>query len=467
MPDTNIILNPDSYKHTHYKMYPPKTRRVGSYLESRRGAEFPRTVFFGLQYILARYLAGRQVTSEKIDEAEKVVESHMGGGVFNRRGWEYIADKHDGRLPVLVRAVPEGSVVPEGNALLTIHNTDSRVPWLTNHLETLLLQVWYPCTVATISYYQRKVLRAALEESGTVSRLPYMLHDFGFRGSTSLESAGIGGMAHLLSFDGTDNMAGMRLASKYYNAVSPGKSVPAAEHSTITAWGRDGELDAYRHILNQFPKGTVSIVSDSWDITHACRVLYGEKLRDDIVKNSASRHVVIRPDSGVPIISILNCLDALAKAFGHTVNDKGYKVLKHVSILQGDGITYRSLPQIARQMLQEKWSLDNVVFGSGGGLLQDCTRDTQRFAIKCSWADVGGEVRDVYKDPKSDPTKKSLAGVLKLVKNNCEYSTVRDDAEHREMEDLLVPVFHNGTVRGTDFADIRSRLNANEGGEHA
>ncbi len=455
----NAILNTDSYKMSHHKMYPPGLRYMGSYLEARLGAEFTRTVFFGLRYLMEKHLAGAVVTREKIDEAEALVESHMGAGVFNRAGWERILSVHDGRLPLLIRAVPEGSVIPTSDVMLTVENTDPEVPWLTNHVETLLLQVWYPSTVATISYYQRKALHAALERSGTPGRLPHMLHDFGFRGSSSLESAGIGGAAHLLNFRGSDNIAGMRFASKHYGASVPvGESVPAAEHSTVTMWGRDGEHEAYRHILSQFPTGTVSIVSDSWDITNACREIYGRKLHKEITENT-SRNLVIRPDSGEPAAGILSCLEALSEAFGYTVNGKGYKVLGHVSILQGDGISYRTLPKIIKRIMDEGWSADNLVFGSGGGLLQDCNRDTQKFAIKCNWADVNGETRDVYKDPRSDRSKQSKRGRLKLIREHGIYLTVRDDDEHAKYENQLGVVFQDGSIYGADdFDRIRARV---------
>lgn len=437
----NILTMTDSYKFSHHKMYAPNTDYIGSYLESR-GGEFQHTVFFGLQYIISKYLSGKVVTEEKIDEAEKLASWHFGDdSIFNREGWEYILHAHKGFLPVSIKAVAEGLIIPTGNVLMTIANTDPKVAWLTNHLETLLLQVWYPCTVATISQHQKQILQNGLEKSGTLEKLPFMLHDFGFRGSTSYESAGLGGAAHLINFCGTDNVAGMELLMEYYDAKTPGFSVPSAEHSTITSWGKDKEWRAYDNILNRFKKGIVSVVSDSWDIDNACSHIWGELLRSEIVDNP-ERTLVIRPDSGDPLNSMKKCLEILGNRFGYSINKKGYKVLPdYIRIIQGDGISYQSLPALIDGLLESKWSLDNVAFGSGGGLLQNCNRDTQKFAIKCSWAKINGKIIPVQKTPKDDPTKASKAGQLKLVMGDNNYETAtRDD----ERADQLVEVFRNG-----------------------
>ena len=196
----NIILLTDSYKQTHPPMLPPGIKFLGSYFESRVGGEYDSAVFFGLQYILTKYFKGKVVTKDGIDEAEDFCKNHFGQDLFNKEGWEYILEKHSGRLPIDIYAVPEGSVVGQGNVLFTIENTDEKCAWLTNHLETLLVQLWYPCTVATISREQKKILKAALEKTGTPEKLPFMLHDFGYRGSTSVEAAGIGDAAHLVNF---------------------------------------------------------------------------------------------------------------------------------------------------------------------------------------------------------------------------------------------------------------------------
>ncbi len=438
----NIILITDSYKATHWKMYPPKTSKVYSYLEPRAGGEYPHVVFFGLQYLLKRYLEGKRVTRAYIEQAEIFFRDHFGQDLFNKSGWEKIADVHQGRLPVKICAVSEGHVIPEGNVVLTIENTDPECAWLTNHLETLLVQLWYPCSVATISREQKKIIISALEQSGTPELADYKLHDFGYRGSTSPESAAVGGAAHLVNFKGTDTLAACELVMKYYNAKMPGMSVPAAEHSTITSWGKRGEIKAFKYALEQYPTGLLSVVSDSWDIHKACEELWGTQLKNEVCRRNGI--LVVRPDSGNPETIVTDCLDILSEKFGHSVNKKGYKVLPdYLRVIQGDGISRHSLKNIIDGILKRGHSLDNVTFGSGGGLLQDVNRDTQRFAMKCSYVVVDSKGRDVYKSPVSDPTKRSKCGRIKLVKNQNGYKTVSYDVSG---QDEMKVVFQDGRI---------------------
>ncbi|KAJ8301275.1 hypothetical protein KUTeg_020262 [Tegillarca granosa] len=210
--------------------------------------------------------------------------------------------KHDGHLPLRIKAVPEGEVIPFKNVLLTVENTDPHCYWLTNYFETLLVQVWYPMTVATNSRYQKEIIAKYLDETADdLSGLPFKLHDFGFRGSSSVESAGIGGAAHLVNFQGTDTIAGISTAKQYYGCEMAGFSIPAAEHSTITTWGQDGELEAFNNMLTKFPSGPMACVSDSYNIWNACEKVWGEDLKDTIIKRGENGGVlVVRPDSGDP-----------------------------------------------------------------------------------------------------------------------------------------------------------------------
>ena len=322
LPGENIILATDSYKQTHWKMYPPKTQQVGSYLEARKGGEYKETVFFGLQYILERYFSGIRVTRRKIDEAEIFCKEHFGQDLFNKKGWEYILNNYAGKLPVEIEAVPEGTAVSESNVLLTITNTDPNCFWLVNHLETLLVQLWYPCTVATISREQKKILKDALELTGSIEKLPFMLHDFGYRGSTSVESASIGDAAHLVNFVGTDTIAGIEFLKEFYDGGMTGFSVPAAEHSTITSWGEHAEEESYKHILDQYESGIVSVVSDSWNIYNACQNIWGGNFAERIIEEGGKRTLVIRPDSGNPEEVIPNCLNILGGRFGYLTQQK-------------------------------------------------------------------------------------------------------------------------------------------------
>jgi nicotinic acid phosphoribosyltransferase len=230
-----------------------------------------------------------------IDDAQVFFDKHFGrDDVFNVDGWRRIVDVHDGKLPVVIKAVPEGSLVDVLTPLMTVENTDPKLPWLTNYLETILCEVWYPITVATQSYYMKQTILKYLSETGTPSDVGFKLHDFGFRGSTSQESASIGGAAHLVNFLGTDTMVALEMLNAYYDCEMAGFSIPATEHSTITSWGKDNEVDAFDNMITQFPDGIVACVSDSFDIYQACNQFWGRDLRDKVMSRDGT--LVIRPD---------------------------------------------------------------------------------------------------------------------------------------------------------------------------
>ena len=446
----------DSYKVSHYKQYPAKTNRVLSFFESR-GGRYGGVLFFGLQYLIKKYLEGQVVTEEKIQEAKEVFQAHFGNqSLFNEAGWRHILQEHGGRLPIEIKAVPEGTLVPVSNVLVTVVNTDPAVPWLTNYVETLLVQLWYPTTVATQSYFMRQTILQYLEETGTPGDIDFKLHDFGYRGSTTVESAGIGGVAHLVNFKGTDTIESLVVAKRYYGEAMAGFSIPAAEHSTITSWGRNREVDAYENMLTQYPDGPVAVVSDSFNIFEACEKLWGGKLRQKVLARNGV--LVIRPDSGDPLQVLPKVLGILGEKFGYTVNLKGYKVLSpKVRLIQGDGINYESVGEILEALKQAGWSADNIAFGSGGGLLQMLNRDTQKFAFKCCAIEIDGVWSDVMKDPVTDSGKRSKAGRLALVLDGKTYQTVKED-EIGVRADLLIPVFRNGKLLvDQKFADIRKR----------
>ena len=434
----NIITNTDSYKLSHYKMLPPGCTKIGSYCEAR-GGEYDKVLFFGLQPIL-KQLAGKILTKKKIDEAEKLARWHFPNqNFFNRAGWTKMLKAHGGRLPILINAVPEGSLVNTGNVLFTIENTDDDFPWLTNHVESMLLHVWYPTTVATISYEMKQLIEKALRTSGNLINTPFMLHDFGFRGSTSSESAQVGGAAHLVNFAGTDNLPALEYANDHYGAKLHGFSVPAAEHSTIVSWGKARESESYKNMLKSFGS-ILSIVCDSYDAANACDEIFGQELKSLIKTRDGM--LVVRPDSGNPLKSMKSCLSILGKRFGYEVNDQGFKLLPpYLRLLQGDGISRHTIGKIITGLLKAGWSLDNVKFGSGGGLLQDCSRDTLGFAIKCSWAEIDGKIIAVRKETNG---KTSKAGKLRLVKSGSNYETINDINDPRP--DLLQTVFCDGEI---------------------
>lgn len=454
------MLNADSYKASHWLQYPPGTQTVFSYIEAR-GGTLPYTVFFGLQVILKEYFS-RPVTAQDVALAAEVCSAH--GVPFHQEGWMHIVKAHAGQLPVRIRAVPEGLVVPVGHVLVTIENTDPACYWLTSFLETALLRVWYPTTVATHSHATKHLIADALRRTGDPAGLPFKLHDFGARGVSSLESAMLGGMAHLVNFQGTDTMTALLGARVYYGEAMAGFSIPAAEHSTITAWGRDGELDAYRNMLRQFgqPGAVLAVVSDSYDLDAAVTQLWGGELREEVIASGAT--VVIRPDSGDPTRVVLRTVQSLDTAFGHELNAKGFKVLKQVRVIQGDGINRESIRSILEALEAAGFSADNIAFGQGGALLQQVHRDTLGFAMKASAVQVNGLWRDVFKAPATDPNKRSKAGRLTLVQQGGNFSTVIEGAPgdiaapgHPATE-VLRTVFENGRLLIDDrFAAIRAR----------
>ncbi|AVH84943.1 hypothetical protein RsoM2USA_14 [Ralstonia phage RsoM2USA] len=454
----NLLLNTDSYKASHFLQYPEGTERVFSYIESR-GGEYDATVFFGLQMFIKQYLTN-PITMDQVEEAKLLWEAH--GEPFNYEGWKYIVNELGGKLPVEIKAVPEGSVIPTKNVLVTIENTDPKCFWLTSYLETALLRaVWYPTTVATQSYECKKIIAKYLEETGDVSGISFKLHDFGARGVSSFESAGIGGLGHLINFMGTDTMTAILFARKYYNVKDmPAFSIPAAEHSTTTAGGREGEVAQFKRCVDAFakPGAIYAVVSDGYDIFNACENIWGKELKTQVVDSGAT--LVIRPDSGDPETTVMKCLNILAKQFGTTTNDKGYRVLNNVRLIQGDGVNIRSIRAILANMELNGFSADNIAFGMGGALLQGINRDTLKFAMKCSWMQVNGEGRDIFKDPITDQGKKSKKGRLKLVREtmNGEYRTMREEEFIKTpTETVLEVVYRNGELlRDMTFEEVRA-----------
>ena len=458
----NIILNTDSYKVSMFKQYPAGTTGVYSYIESR-GGRYDETVFFGLQAFIKEYLLD-PITQADIDIADEILTAH--GEPFNREGWEYILRVHNGYLPVVIKAVPEGTVVPVKNVLATIENTDPECFWLTTWLETSLLRaIWYPTTVSTQSKSIKKVILEALEKTGDPSTIDFKLHDFGARGVSSLESAGIGGAAHLVNFMGTDTISGILYAREYYSAGIAGFSIPAAEHSTITSWGRDNEVKAYDNMLTQFakPGSILAVVSDSYDIFNAASKLWGEELKQKVIDSGAT--VVIRPDSGDPDVVCRKLVGILGEKFGYTINAKGFKVLNNVRLMQGDGINEHTVRMILGSFAAYGWSADNIAFGMGGALLQIVDRDTQKFAMKCSSALVNGTWVDVQKDPITDSGKKSKAGRVTLWESGGEFVSSVTRPTHwtdrgTAWAEVLVEVYRDGKLtREISFDEVRANSN--------
>jgi nicotinamide phosphoribosyltransferase len=478
----NLVLCSDAYKYSHHKFYLPGTTKIYSYLESRGSKLFDETLFFGLQIFLKEFLEGVAITKEEVDEAYNVLSTENGvfgrDDVFDRSKFDYIVEKHGGKLPVKIKAVPEGTVVGLKNVLMTIENTDPECYWLTNFLETVMLQVWYPITVATLSREVKKIVLKAYQDTSDLPQevvnfvTEFALNDFGLRGVSSIQSARNGGSAHAVNFMGSDNLAAVPCTQAHYNTDGVYvKSVPATEHSIMTLRGEEGEVELMRNALTQFPTGIVSVVSDSYNILRACSEYWGTELIDLILSRPAEpgNNLVIRPDSGDPKRTLIEIFKILFDKFGYTVNSKGYKVLPpQVRVIQGDGVNINSIAEIYDMFREYKISAENIVFGMGGKLLQaDINRDTLNFAFKAAFTIVNGVELDVAKSPTEIDAdgniqksfKKSKSGRMKLVKTKDGYTTVTSkDEGYEEASDELVPVFENGEILTEySFEEIRER----------
>jgi nicotinamide phosphoribosyltransferase len=456
----SLILRTDSYKPTHGPVYPEGFDYLHSYLESRGGL-YPTTVFFGLQYYLKEYLS-QQVTQSDVDYANKRLTKHYGDPkAFSLSGWQHIVDKHNGFVPIRIRAVPEGSVVPTHNVLMAIESTCTCGPHMAqfavNYVESLLLKGWYPTTVATRSREIKKIINDFLEKTGDVNLLPFKLHDFGYRGVSSEESAMIGGMAHLVNFMGTDTLVALEAAEEIYGIEMAGFSIPATEHSIMTALGELGEakqLDRFFKTFENVKVPAIACVGDSYDIFRFAKEYVGQNLKHQI-ETFSDKVFVLRPDSGTPHVIVRQMVEALDGAFGHTVNDKGFKVLNHVRVIQGDGINVEEVRRILDALAERHFSADNVAFGMGGQLLQAMDRDTQRFAIKASCIGINGVYHDVQKKPVTDNNKRSKPGRLKLIEEEGVFSTVPvTEIGH----DVMQVVWENGKLLiDQTFDEIRER----------
>ena len=464
----SLILRTDSYKFSQWNQYPPNTTHVSSYIESRGGED--HSVFFGLQAFIKDYLL-TPITMVDVLRAEMVVRAH--GLPFNREGWEIIVNEHGGLLPLEITAVPEGTVMNTHNVQVQVVNTDPRLWWLTSYIETALLRgIWYPSTVATKSRKMKTIIAKYLNETSDVpvmDQLMFKLHDFGARGASSGETAVLGGMAHLVNFMGTDTAEALVGVMAYYNTEEVvGFSIPASEHSTITSWGRENEVNAYENMLDTFggPGKLLACVSDSFDIYAATRDLWGGTLKDKVIGMGGT--LVVRPDSGDPETVPVEIIEILAEKFGFTVNSKGYKVLHpSVRVIQGDGINEHTLPIILKNLKEKGFSADNIAFGMGGGLLQAWNRDTLKYAMKASAIRINeGDWKGFSKDPVTDHGKRSKEGRLGLVYEcgigSCGFRTLPEKIAN-EKGNLLRPVFKNGKLLVEDtFAQIRERAAVKE-----
>jgi nicotinamide phosphoribosyltransferase len=458
----NILLCTDSYKISHSKMYPENMTKMFDYIEAREGGKWDELVFFGLQMFIKNTLL-TPFTKNDIDEAEEFYNNHFlpmyKDQIFHKEMFEYILKEHGGYMPVRIKAVPEGMVVPVSNVLCTIESTDPKCPTIVSFLETIVIRdIWYGCTVATNSYKMKQAIRNyGLITADNLDYLPFALHDFGARGVSSGESAILGGSAHLVNFMGSDTLEAIYAAQKTYGVKEglPGYSVVATEHSVMCSEGRDGEMKVAQRVFDAYAKdgGIIAMVNDTYDMEKHVRDF--SKIFLDKYKKTGVRWVT-RPDSGYPPEVVVDCLELLWEYHGGSFNSKGFRVLDpSVRLIQGDGIDIDMIDNILSDVRDARFSTENVVFGSGGGLLQKVNRDTLRFAMKASYIEVAGEGRNIFKDPATQNgnyNKKSKSGELSLYRyNGGDHQLVtwnKDTWESRKgwVHEVLVPVYENGKL---------------------
>ena len=452
---TNTILATDSYKSSHWKMYPPEVKNINSYIEARYTSDpdYNHVVFFGLQAAIKKYLLN-PITLEDIEEAEEVFGAH--GTPFNKEGWMHILHEYDGYFPVVIEALPEGMKVPFGGAMVQVRTYAPNTKWLGSYIETLLLRsVWDPSTVATISGKIKDILvQYALKDGTDLNSLNFKLHDFGARGVSSGESASLGGLANLISFRGTDTVEALMAGRNYYGEHMAGFSIPAMEHSTIISWGREREVDAYRNMIKQYGNEPMyAVVSDSYDIMNAVENIWGGVLREEVL--NAAGTLIIRPDSGDPVETPVEVIKKAINKFGAEVNANGYQVLNpKVRVIQGDGINKESIVKILDLMHKNKLAVENIAFGMGGALLQKVDRDTFGFAMKASSVMVEEFSKHYWKDVwKESPGKQSKRGILSFDGNTME-TVKRSNIPYDK--NLLQMVYADGSLlKDLTFTQIR------------
>lgn len=463
----NTFCDTDAYKLTHPWQYPDGLDHMFSYGESRIGSRFEYVCFYGMDIIVREHFQ-QKPTKELVEEAyEECLLCFGTDAYFNKD----VANKvlKLGYWPIRIRAVREGSVVPISNTLFTLESTEKWFAKSANAFETLLMHVWYPTTIATNSMYIKRIITPYFEKSGTPEGVQYACHDFGMRGTTCFEQGAIGGSAHLLWFKGSDTMSASRLIKHIYGVKGRLNSVWATEHSVATSFGPgEGEKEYVKHQIRMSKiKGTehliLSLVIDSYDTFNFITNVVGDPEIKQMIIDRPGR-IVFRPDSGEPKMVINKCLELLRNVFGYTINDKGYKVLnENVGLLQGDGMKLETIDELYSSIVRNSWSADNLVVGSGGGLLQaNMDRDTQRFAIKASYGAIDGVPFNIQKNPATSDFKKSKTGKLKLHLSGSHYTTISSANQTEAMfgayDDALETILENGVITRTqNFNDIIKR----------
>lgn len=483
------MLNPitliDGYKVDHRRQYPEGITRVYSNWTPRESRIEGQTkvVFFGLQYFLSRYFGPlgefNRFFSAPVDEVCERYASRINGYLGpNTIGTDHIRALHDlGYIPLRFKAVPEGTKVPLRVPMLTVENTHDDFAWLVNYFETLLSNVmWLPCTSATTALRMRGLLDDAATRTGSdAGFVDWQGHDFSMRGMAGPEAAAMSGAGHLLYFTGTDTIPAIDLIEEAYPGSGEdyliGGSVAATEHSVMCAGGEMSEMETFEHLLNLYPTGIVSVVSDTWDLWHVLTDIL-PKLHDRIMGRDGK--LVIRPDSGDPVAIICGdpsapldspahkgVVELLWEAFGGTMTATGHKMLDgHVGVIYGDSITYQRAEAITSNLAAKGFASGNMVFGVGSYTYQFTTRDVYGFAMKATWVMINGVGLDIFKDPITDSgMKKSAKGRLAVVLDDKgELSLINQATPEQEAASLLRTVWEDGRFLVAEpFSVIRER----------
>ncbi len=480
----NPLLLTDGYKLGHREQYPEGTTVVYSNWTPRKSRVegIDGVVFFGLQYFIKEYLIKRfnqdffnQPKNSVVSEYKKYVDNYLGVDY----DVSHIEALHDlGYLPIEIKAIPEGTEVPIRVPMFTLVNTKPEFFWLTNYLETLISNIiWQPCTSATIAKQYRKILTKYAVETDTnnLDFISWQGHDFSMRGMSGTESSILSGMGHALAFSGSDTLPVANALESYYNTDVTKElvigSVNATEHSVMCAGSKDDEIGTFRRLLQTYPTGILSVVSDTWDLWKVLTE-YLPKLKNEILGRDGK--LVIRPDSGDPVDIICGCenenpsiskgvIELLWDEFGGTVNEQGYKVLNpKIGAIYGDSITIERATQICERLKEKGFASTNVVLGIGSFTYQYNTRDTFGFAMKATFVEVNGEGREIFKDPITDDgTKKSAKGLIKLHQENGKITFKDQVSKVEEGEGLLQQVFVDGElIIDESLAKIRQRINS-------
>lgn len=455
------FLHTDSYKLGHFSQYPVANKMVayGEFRKPYPGVADDRIVVYGIQYIVDKFL-NKQWTLVELEDAYEFVATHNAGGTpypFPHQLFLDMIKENNGYFPVKVQALQDGSVVYPHVPIYQI-TAEGKYAGLITFIEGFFSHIWYSSTVATLSRHTKTLIQKAFDKSVDPEMhwlIMSRLHDFGYRGCSTDEQAMIGGAAHLLNFDGTDTMVAAAYAHAQNDGVPFAQSIPATEHSVMTAW--PSEVDAVRNMIKHYGSGLFACVADSFDyenfLNKVLPVVAGE------VKAKGGT-MVVRPDSGDPVESVMKGLYACQRAFGFTYNKKNFKVLNNSAVIQGDGIDIATVSKILDSALAAGFSAQNIAFGMGAGLLHKHNRDTMSFATKLSFIEYAdGTQRNIMKAPKTDAGKNSLPGILKVVVAD----TLRVGTEGDEGEDLLVTVYDSGPVNSEKikFSDIRAKIELN------